>query len=165
MDDMQRWIDKLKIHDLVAEATLSIDRRDLDGWANCFTEDGFVGFGDQCIRGRKNLREYAKVHASVGSRHLTTSPRYNIAADGQSATGAAISVVLAPTLHGFKILFSGGITDKLKKVNEQWLFTERWVKGDEIPGRPDFFAGSADPDVEALVQPLFESFERLGEKI
>ena len=165
MDDTQLWIEKLKIHDLVSEATLSIDGRDLDGWANCFTVYGFVGFGDQCIRGRENLREYAKVHARVGSRHLTTSPRYKIAEDGQSATGAANTVVLAPTPHGFKILFSGSITDKLKKVDDKWLFAERWVKGDEIPDQPDFFAGSADPDVAALVQPLFESFERLGEKI
>ncbi len=165
MNDLQPWIEKLKIHDLVSEATLSIDRHDLDGWANCFTVDGFVGFGDRCIRGREKLREYAKVHADVGSRHLTTSPLYKIAEDGQNATGAGNTVVLAPTPHGFKILFSGSFTDKLKKVDDKWLFAERWVKGDVIPGRPDFFPGSADPDVATLTQPLFEAFQRIGEKV
>ena len=165
MDDIQPWIEKLKINELIAEYTLSIDRHDSEGWANCFTEDGLIGTGDRCIRGRNNLSEYARVHARIGSRHLTTSPLYEIAADGQSARGHATTVVTASTSHGFKILFVGSYTDKLKKADGKWLFQQRWVKAEPIPDRPEFFAGSADPDVAELTQPLFEAFQRIGENV
>ena len=165
MDDMRPWIERLKINDLISEYTLSIDRHDSVGWANCFTEDGLIGTGDRCIRGRSNLKEYANVHARIGSRHLTTSPLYVIADDGQSAIGTANTIVIASTSHGFKILFSGSYTDKLKKIDGQWLFTERWVKDEVMPNRPGFFSGSADPDVAELTKPLFEAFQRIGEKI
>ena len=165
MDDTQPWIEKLKINDLLAEFTLSIDRKDPEGWANCFTEDGLIGFGVRCIRGRDNLRQYAKVHARIGSRHLTTSPLYEIAEDGQSATGYATTVVTAATAHGFKILFIGSYTDKLKKIDGKWLLEERWVKDEGLPGRPEFFAGSADPDIVEMTQPLYEAFQLLGENV
>lgn len=165
MEDMQPWIEKLKINDLLAEYTLAIDRHDPEGWANCFTDDGFIGFGDLRIRGRANLREYARVHSQIGSRHLTTAPLYDIFCDCQSATGNATTVVSASTLHGFNILFIGSYTDKLKKVDGKWFFTERWVKDEAMPGRPDFFAGSADSDIVELTKPLFEAFQRIGEKV
>ena len=165
MDDIQPWIEKLKINDLLAEYTLSIDRHDPEGWANCFTEDGQLGFGGRRIRGRDNLREYAKVHARIGSRHLTTSPLYEIAEHGQSATGTATTVVTAATAHGLKILFIGSYTDKLKKVDGKWLIEERWVKDEAIPGRPDFSTGFADPDIVEMTQPLYEAFHRLGEHV
>jgi hypothetical protein len=165
MDDIQPWIEKVKIFDLLAEYTLAIDRHDPEGWANCFTEDGLIGFGDLCIRGRANLREYARVHSQIGSRHLTTAPLYDIAGDFQSATGNATTVETASTLNGFKVLFIGSYTDNLKKVDGKWLFTKRCVKDEAMPGRPDFFAGSADPDIVELTKPLFEAFQRLGEKV
>ena len=165
MEDIRPWIEKLKINDLLSEYTLSIDRHDSEGWAKCFTEDGLIGIGDRCIRGRANLQEYANVHARIGSRHLTTSPLYEIADDGQSAIGTANTIVIGSTPHGFKILFSGCYTDTLKKIDGQWLVAERWVKDEVMPDRPDFFAGSADPDVAEMAQPLFEAFQRIGEKV
>ena len=165
MEDVQHWIEKLKINDLLSKYTLSIDRHDSEGWANCFTEDGLIGTGDRCIRGRNNLQEYARVHARIGSRHLTTSPLYEIAEDGLSAVGTANTIVIASTSHGFKILFSGSYTDKLKKIDDTWLVAERWVKDEVISDRPDFFSGNADPDVAELTQPLFEAFQRIGEKV
>lgn len=165
MDDIQPWIEKLKIFDLLAEYTLAIDRHDSEGWANCFTEDGFIGFGDRCIRGRKNLGEYARVHAQIGSRHLTTSPLYDIAGDCQSATGNATTVVAAATTSGFKTMFIGLYSDKLQKVDGKWLFTERCVRDEAIPDRPDFFAGLGDPDIVELTKPLFEAFQRIGVKV
>ena len=84
---------------------------------------------------------------------------------GQSATGNATTVVAAATTSGFKTMFIGLYSDKLKKVDGKWLFTERWVKDEAMPGRPDFFAGFGDPEVLELTKPLFEAFQRLGEKV
>ena len=165
MEEMQLWIEKLKIVDLISEYTLAIDRHDSEGWANCFTDDGLIGFGDLCIRGRTNLREYARIHSQIGSRHLTTAPLYNIADDGQSANGNATTVVMASTLQGFKILFLGSYTDNLVKVDGRWLFAERWVKDEAVPGHPEFSPGSVDPDLVELTKPLLEAFQRLGEKV
>ena len=165
MDDIQPWIEKLKINDLLAEYTLSVDRHDPEGWASCFTVNGLIGSGDRCIRGQDNLREYAKIHARIGSRHLTASPLYKIADDCLSATGYATTVVTGSTPHGFKILFIGSYTDTLKKVDGRWLIAERWVKDEELPNRPGFFVGAADPDVADLTQLLFDVWQRLGEKV
>ena len=165
MEAIQPWIEKLKINDLLSGYTLSIDRHDPEGWANCFTEDGLFGFGDLCIRGRDNLRAYASVHASIGSRHLTSSPLYAIAEDGQSATGNATTVVTASTSHGYKIIFIGSYSDTLKKVEGKWRIAERWVKDEPLPSRPDFFVGTADPEIAEMTKPLFEAFQRLGEKL
>ena len=165
MEEFRHWIEKLKINDLLSEYTLSIDRHDSEAWANCFTEDGLIGTGDRCIRGRTNLREYAKVHARIGSRHLTTSPLYEIAGDGLSAIGTANTIVIASTSQGFRILFSGSYTDKLKKIDDKWLVAERWVKDEVMPDRPDFFAGNGDPDVAEMTKPLFEAFQRIGETV
>ena len=66
---------------------------------------------------------------------------------------------------GLKYFFVGSYKDKLKKVDGKWLVEERWVKLESMPDRPDFYAGSADSDVAALAQPLFEAFQRIGEKL
>lgn len=105
------------------------------------------------------------IHPRIGSRHLTASPLYEISDDCQSATGNATTILTVSTSHGFKIAFIGSYTDKLKKVDGIWLVAERWVKDEALPGQPDFFVGTADPDILELTQPLFEAFQQIGEKV
>jgi hypothetical protein len=98
------------------------------GWANCFTQDGIFGQGDYAIRGRDNLRAYAEVHGrTLGSRHITASPWYQIDENGVIASGRSTTVVTVATPSGYKIAMTGFYEDELKKINNDWLISRRWA--------------------------------------
>lgn len=165
MNETQMWIDKLKIYELFSRYTLAFDRQDVDAIANCFTEDGIFGFGDRGLRGRDKIREYAKVHATIRSRHITASPVYEIDQAGNIATGQSTAILTVPTRTGYKVAFIGWYDDELKKVEGQWLISRRWVIDERLPEDPDFVVATADPEVAELVQPLVNAYRSLGEKL
>lgn len=165
MNDTQTWIEKVKIYELLSRYTLAFDRQDVDAIANCFTEDGVFGFGDRGLRGRDKIREYAKVHATIRSRHITASPVYEIGHAGNMATGQSTAILTIPTRSGYKVAFIGRYDDELKKVEDQWLISGRWVIDERLPEDPDFVVATADPEVAKFVQPLVNAYRILGEKI
>lgn len=97
MTDLEIYIEKFKIQELCARYTLTIDRHDIAGWANCFTEDAVFGFGDIALRGRSKIAEYGQVHKELGSRHLNTSLLFDIDSSGERATGQSTTVVTFAT--------------------------------------------------------------------
>jgi ketosteroid isomerase-like protein len=165
MDETQIWIEKLKIYELFSRYTLAFDRQDVDAIANCFTENGVFGFGDRGLRGRNRIRDYAKVHATIRSRHITTSPVYEIDSAGNSATGQSTAILTVPTRRGYKVAFIGRYDDELKKVEGKWLISRRWVTDERLPGDPDFIVATADPEIAELVGPLLDAYQKLGENI
>ena len=165
MTEAEIWIEKLKIQERLAAYTHAMDGKDAAAWAACFTPDGMFGVGDYAIRGRDKLRAYAEIHASVSTRHLTTSPVYTIGADGRTARGRATTVATAATRHGYKIIFAGRYDDILEKLDGEWLLAERWAVAEGIPDDPAFDVATADPDVAAILKPWFGAFPTLGEKV
>ena len=165
MDDGQVWIETLKIQERLSAYTHAMDGKDAAGWAECFTPDGLFGHGDYAIRGRDSLRAYAEIHATVSTRHVTTSPLYRVAPDGLSASGKATTVAIAATRHGYKIIFAGRYDDELRKIDGTWLFAERWAIEEGIPDDPAFDVATGDPDVAAVLKPWFGAFPKLGEKV
>jgi ketosteroid isomerase-like protein len=165
MDEMQIWIEKLKIYELFSRYTLAFDRQDVDAIANCFTADGVFGFGDRGLRGRDRIREYAKVHGTIRSRHITASPVYEIDRAGNIASGQSTAILTVPTRSGYKVAFIGWYDDELRKVGDQWLISRRWVTDERLPGEPNFIVATADPEIAALLQPLLDAYRNLGEKI
>ncbi len=156
-------LDKLKIFERLAAYTLTIDGKDADGWANCFTEDGIFGQGDKAIRGRDNLRTYAEIHGNaLGSRHTTTSPYYHIDENGKTATGRSTTVVTVATPTGYKIAMTGLYADELKKIGQDWLIARRWVTVEGLPHDPDYFMLAADAELAARIQPLLDAWRRLS---
>ena len=153
-------LEKRKILERLAAYTLTIDGKDAAGWANCSTEDGIFGQGDYAIRGRDNLRVYAEVHGrTLGSRHITTSPCYQIDENGVIATGRSTTVVTVTTPSGYKIAI-----DELKKINNDWLISRRWVTVEGLPKDPGYSMLAADPQMAEIVQPLIDAWQRLSEK-
>jgi ketosteroid isomerase-like protein len=165
MDELQTWVEKLKIFELFSEYTLAFDRQDAEGIVNCFTADGVFGFGDRGLFGREKIREYARVHATIRSRHLTTSPVYRIDEGGESATGQSTVVMTIPTPSGYKVGFIGWYDDELRKVGGKWLISRRWVTDERLPEHPDLTVATADPDVAKAVQPLIDAYQRIGQKV
>jgi len=165
MDESRDCFEKIKILDLLASYTLTLDGRDADGWAKCFTEDGVFSQGGKIIRGRDNLCAYAEVHGrTLGSRHITSSPCYRIDEAGTRATARASTLVPVATPSGYKIAMTGLYEDELKKVGDDWLIARRVVSVEGLPNDPGFSMLAADPQVAALVQPLLDAWQRLSEE-
>lgn len=165
MEEMRVWIEKLRIYELCSRYTLAFDRQDIEAIARCFIEDGVFGFGNRGLKGRERIRQYAQVHATIRSRHITASPVYRIDAGGETARGQATAVLTLPTRSGYKLGFIGWYDDVLRKVDGEWLFSRRWVYAEGLADAPDFPVVTADPEIAALVQPLIDAYRRLGEPI
>ena len=154
----------MKISEFLSVYALAIDHAEPRDFAGCFIADGILGYGDHAIRGRDKLREHAKAHAAIPTRHIITSPVYEISGDGLSATGRSTVVVTLATRRGYKIFFSGHFEDELTKHDGYWLIARRWAVDSQLPDAPNFLVGPADPDVAALLQEVYDSFHRLGDK-
>ncbi len=157
--------DRIEILDLLGRYCLTLDTRDLDGWVNCFTENGVFGTDERAIVGRNKIRAYAEVHAQLGTRHITSSPVYDVAKNGLTATGVASTVVTVATSKGFRILMTGGYRDLLEKVDGHWLIARRLVEFQCIPDDPARDIPSHDPDVAELYHRLIDAFSRLSQPI
>ncbi len=164
MDETAKYIDMMKIFELLFAYTHALDHTEPVDFANCFTPDGVLGYGDHAIQGRDKLREHAEVHRVLPTRHLSTSPVYRISDDGMSATGQSTLVVTIATRRGYKIFFSGHFDDELTKRNGSWLLSRRWAVDAHLLDAPDFSVGLADPDVAQMLQQVYDSFHRLGQK-
>jgi hypothetical protein len=165
MDETAVWFEKLQIHELCARYTLTLDSHDIAGWASCFTEDGVFGFGEHAIRGRAKIAAYGDVHKNLASRHINTSLCFDVDSSGQRATGQSAIVLLLATKRGYRTAFLGRYDDDLRKVHGNWLFSRRWVSADQLPIDPTFDLLAADEEILALVQPLLDAYQRLGERI
>lgn len=163
MNDLEIWVEQQKIHELCARYTLTLDRHDIEGWIDCFTEEGVFGFGDRALRGRGKIAAYGRVHADLASRHLNTSLLFEIDSSGKCATGQSAVVLTLAKRQGYKVAFLGRYDDEVVKVNGRWLFSRRWVIADPLPEDPEFDLLSADPELASLVQRLLDAYQRLGD--
>jgi uncharacterized protein (TIGR02246 family) len=160
----QEWIEKLAIQELCARYCHTIDSQDSDGWADCFTPDGFFEFDGWAIAGRDALREYAEVHARLmRCRHMTVNCLYEV--QGDIATGTSTTVVTLATEGGYKILGQGAYHDRLVRQGGRWLIAARCLRTDRLVSDPDKAVNLADPDVAALVSHLVEAARRLGRAV
>jgi ketosteroid isomerase-like protein len=130
------------IRQLLGRYNLAIDLGDPEGWAATFTPDGtFRCTGlpeDSPLGGRyegtDQLVAYAKLHYRIAkgrARHWNA----NLVIDGDGETARMRCYLLALTAGGGKLAGTTGIyDDRLRKVNETWLFVERHIAID--PGMP-----------------------------
>ncbi len=162
MNEVEIWVEKQKIHELCARYTLTIDRHDIDGWVDCFTEDGVFGFGDHALKGREKIATYGRVHARIGSRHLNTSLVFELDASGERARGESTTVVVFMTPEGYRVAFLGRYEDEVVKIDGEWRFARRWVVADEVPDDPTFDMLTADPALAPVVQQLLDAYATEG---
>jgi len=166
MDEVRDSLEKFKVLERLAAYTLSSNGKDAVGWANCFTEDGIFGHGDKAIRGRENLRTYAEVHGSaLGSRHITSSPCYQIDETGVIAIGRSTTVVTVATPSGYKIAMTGVYENELKKIDDDGLISRRWATVEGLPNDPGYSMLAADPQTAEMVRPLLDAWQGLSEKL
>ena len=158
------WLEKLAIQELCSRYCHTIDSRNAEGWADCFTPDGAFEFDGSAIRGRAALREYAEVHGRVmRCRHMTLNHLYEVR--GAEATGRATTVVTLATRSGYKIFGTGAYDDRLVKQDGQWRIAHRRCDTDRLVSDPEFQVNLADPDVAELVQHLVNAARRLAQPV
>ncbi|QFT54083.1 nuclear transport factor 2 family protein [Microbulbifer sp. THAF38] len=165
MNALQECVKRLAIQDLLARYTLCVDNHDANGWASLFTENGRFENGTLMIKGREKLHQYLIVHSQLGTRHITSSPLYEVSSDGMSAVGKATTVVIGATRAGYRVVMAGQYDDELVKIGSNWLFLRRSAEAFGLPEDPDFSLLNADPESANLIKCLLDAWQRLGEPI
>ncbi|MGO8872124.1 MAG: nuclear transport factor 2 family protein [Acidimicrobiales bacterium] len=108
-----------------------------DEWAELFTDDARLIFGDQVTEGRRAIREYIMTVQAAGSRGLHVTTNSLIDVDGGSASATTDYVFVRPTPQGLGIIAAGRYHDRLVRDGGRWRFCERTITmlgSDREPG-------------------------------
>ncbi|WP_444922599.1 nuclear transport factor 2 family protein [Microbulbifer sp. CnH-101-G] len=149
----------------MARFTLCIDNHDAMGWVSLFTEKGRFENGTLMIKGREKLRQHLVVHSQLGTRHITSSPHYEVSSDGMSAESKATTVVIGATRAGHRVVMAGQYDDEPVKIGSNWLFLRRSAEAFSLPEDPEFSLLSADRQSAHVIKPLLDASQQLGEPI
>jgi hypothetical protein len=152
-DDYAR--DRAEIEDLMARYLFALDYNDLDTFIATFTDDAVFDFARGRIEGKRAILEAVKgfkarigelykdedgnpavlrhvlAHAAIrveGDRAWTRSQWFEMANDGPGKS--------------LKMGTFGIYEDKLERVDGRWLFSERRILNEFLPGRE---SGPANP--------------------
>ncbi len=142
--------DRIAIEDLMARYIFALDWRDAEGYAATFTEDGVLNYGGGQAVGREAIREVVQgirdretaARAEAGgdlraphTQHFVTNIVLDI--DGEEATAWAYWTAMsndnperAATVSSY-----GHYVDHLRKVDGEWLFTDRRTYNEQLAGR------------------------------
>jgi 3-phenylpropionate/cinnamic acid dioxygenase small subunit len=135
-------LDYEEVRQLLARYNFAVDLGDFEGWADCFTEDGYFHCTPEgspltgMHKGRAALIAYAKTHygfAKGTARHWNWN--LEIQGDGQTATMRCYMAGLTAATAQVRAGVSGtGIYwDKLVKQGGKWLFASRHIHLDPQP--------------------------------
>ena len=140
--------DRAEIEDLMARYLFALDYNDLDSFAGMFTDDAVFDFARGRIEGKANILEavsnfkarigdiyqdedgnpavlrHVLAHAAIrveGDRAWTRSQWFEMANDGPGKS--------------LKMGTFGIYEDKLERVDGRWLFSERRILNEFLPGR------------------------------
>lgn len=117
----------------------SSDEGDVEGYANCFTEDGEL-HGSADVVGRSELKEYKRAEKSrrehLYRRHWNGSI-YLEKVDSDTIHGCCYIVGLNGEPGQLPFLTHAGVyTDIIKKVNDEWKFACRKIAFDGVKADP-----------------------------
>jgi hypothetical protein len=140
--------DRAEIEDLMARYLFALDYNDLDSFAAMFTDDAVFDFARGRVEGNANILEAVRnfkarigdiykdedgnpavlrhvlAHAAIrveGDRAWTRSQWFEMANDGPGKS--------------LKMGTFGIYEDKLERVDGRWLFSERRILNEFLPGR------------------------------
>lgn len=129
---LQEVIDREAIRNLPLQYCHCVWQKDLDGYANLFTEDGSFSTNDPSLpkaQGRANLR------AMIGSQLDVVKPRpyihnHVIELLGLDKAKGTCYVEVRLLRDGKKWLMTGWYDDEYAKVNGEWKFKSRQITTD-----------------------------------
>lgn len=128
--------DHREIKELHHRYYLSTDAQDVDGFMDCWAEDGFEGFfspsGD--FTTRESLREFEDGHVhgdgmAVGKRHINTN--LVVSSDGDGRALATSYMIVIDVDNAPRIIATGKYTDSVcVKTDSGWKFARRDLEVD-----------------------------------
>ena len=124
--------DRLAIHELNQRYAVHVDLREVDAWAELFTEDVHFDeqeFGTPPMSGREEVRNYGRILAENvrhALHHMTTHAVFDLTTT--SARGVAFAVVEAQLNDGDHARHQVIYHDRYEKIDGQWLFAARVLK-------------------------------------
>lgn len=124
--------DVVAIQQLIARYAHALDAGNGKEWAATFTEDGVFKFVDsnRVVAGREQIAALVRPgRKPYESRHNLQSPWIEV--NGDTATLKAYLIVT----RGTEVIVTGSYDDTLRRVNGQWLFSERRFTNDK-PAEP-----------------------------
>jgi uncharacterized protein (TIGR02246 family) len=153
--DDQYAADRAAIEDLMARYLFALDYNDLDSFIEMFTDDAEFDFARGRVAGKDNILAAVKsFKARIGEhyrdedgnpavlRHVLAHTAIRV--DGDRAWTRAQWFEMANDGPGksLKMGTFGIYEDRLRKVDGRWLFSERRILNEFLPGRE---SGAANP--------------------
>jgi ketosteroid isomerase-like protein len=131
---VQEMLDREEIRTLPVRYCDCVWQKNLDGYANLFTEDGTFGTDDPTLPKGKGPAELKKM---IGGALDTMKPRpfiHNHVVEllGPDKAKGTCYVEVRMTKEGKKWLMTGWYNDEYAKVNGQWKFQSRQITTDSF---------------------------------
>ena len=142
--------DRIMIEDLMSRYIFALDWRDAEMYAETFTEDGVLNYGGgqavgrdaiaALVQGIRDNETESAASDATGLRpphtqHFVTNIVLDI--DGDEATSWAYWVAMSNNTEdrAARVSSYGHYVDHLRKVDGEWLFTDRRTFNEQIEGR------------------------------
>jgi ketosteroid isomerase-like protein len=114
--------EKEEIRELMARYNLAIDYPDLEGWLDCWADDGALGFGGRPrVQGKEALRAHGRDRPG-GHLHLSLNQIIDI--DGDGAHASSYVAVLGGEDDPV-VRLAGRYEDDLRRIDGRWRFVLR----------------------------------------
>ena len=127
---LQQLSDRLEIDDLLTRYATTLDAKDWDGWAACFTPDAHIDY--TAAGGIKGTLVDVKAWLSsvmAGfpmTQHLVTNKVVQIDGDRATCRSALINPMGVPDGDGMMLWIEGGYySDHLVRTGDGWRIAER----------------------------------------
>jgi hypothetical protein len=134
---MANQSDEQAITSLLCEYCDSVDRGDLDGFAELFAE-GAWGITGDLAEGAEAVRAVLDnvilYDGTPNTRHLMSNLHIAVEDGGQRATATCVLTVMQCVPGDFPLqpIFIGTYHDKLHRSGDEWRFTERVIVPDLV---------------------------------
>ena len=140
--------DRAEIEDLMARYLFALDYNDLDSFAEMFTDDATFDFARGRVTGKAQILETVKnFKARIGEvykdedgnpavlRHVLAHTAIRVEGDRAWTRAQWFEMANDGPGKSLKMGTFGIYEDQLRRVGGRWLFTERRILNEFLPGR------------------------------
>jgi ketosteroid isomerase-like protein len=156
-EDLQVWLDKSELAELVAELSSAVDRADAERIGACYTEDSYDDHGTFKGSGREFAAFMRDSRAMSGMHHLLGQSVFDV--QGDEAWGETFYVFHGAAGPAFVSAY-GRYADYFRRVDGAWKLAYRRVVPDTVPEGDDAAAywrpsrGRDDPSYDRARGPV-----------
>jgi ketosteroid isomerase-like protein len=127
MSDIQEFMDRLAIRELIDRYTVSVSKRDWDAVASCYLDDAkWVTSVGHNVSGIEAVRE--GIRGAVEARKFLIQMTHGMTIDSLTADTAETTSILNEFGTEGSVFVLGTYHDKIRKVGGQWKFHERFFQ-------------------------------------